>query len=122
MSRTTAAVAWLKEFQGDHPIGLALLLILLFYWRSKRLLLLASRTTAAISGQNDYSWCGCAAAGATRTAGVDSLVRSPNMVSFISAVCHVRQAFNMPQGCSKCRRAGRRQSGSPRDAREPCNC
>ena len=51
-----------------------------FDWRAQLLLLFASRNTATVGGQNDYSWRSCAAgAGAVRTAAVDSLVRSPRL-------------------------------------------
>ena len=62
-------------------------------------------------------WCGCAAAGASRAAAVDSWCDLPGLISFL-AVSHARQAYNTPQIYSKYRHAGRRQSNGPRDALE----
>ena len=72
------------------------------------MLMLANRTTAAVGEEGDCCCYGCAAAGASRTAAVDSLllgVRTPGLVSF-SAVHHVGQAYNFPQVCSRWRHAG----------------
>ena len=46
----------------------------------------------------------------------------PSFGIIFSAVHHVKQAYNTPQGCYKYRHAGWRQSSNPRNALESCTC
>ena len=113
MSRTTDAVGedddgccYLaqRNSEENHFIGLLLLAIFFSFW-------LASRTIIAVDEQDDYCWWGCAAAGATRTAAVDSLVRSSRLGFLLFQLCavsgrrttHPRAAANAatPGGASR---------------------
>ena len=75
MSRTNAAVG--RVVLQLVQAGLPLLIFLFCCWLvSRLLLLLVSRTTAPVIGeQDDCCCCGCAAAGTSRIAAVDYLLR-----------------------------------------------
>ena len=91
MSRTTDAVGEdddgccclaQRNSEKNHFIGLLLLVIFFSFW-------LASRTNLAVDKQDGYYWWGCAAAGATKTAAVDSLVRCSRLDFLLFQLCTV---------------------------------